>query len=99
MCCLFYSFGCSHGVLVAEAYLGGPLGHGPPLTKKFFFDIEKILENLVGALLCMSTCGQRKFGPPFEILNTPLIGCDLALELIACTNVNLLLQNHKSTHK
>ena len=49
-----------------EAYLGGALGHGPPFgQRKFFFDIEKKLENLVGPLLCMSTNGQRKFGPPF----------------------------------
>ena len=44
-----------------------------PLWPKFLFYIEKNLENLVGHLLCMSTSGQRKFGPPFfEILNTPL---------------------------
>ena len=63
-----WGLGCCKG---SEAYLGGPLGHGPPLDKKFSFYIEKKLENLVGPLLCMSTSGQRKF-PPFEILNTPL---------------------------
>ena len=36
----------------------------PLWPKKFFFDIEKKFENLVGPLLCMSTSGQRKFGPP-----------------------------------
>ena len=45
----------------------------PPLAKKFFFDIVKKLENLVWPPLCVSTSGQRTFGPPlFEILNTPL---------------------------
>ena len=45
----------------------------PLWPKKFFFYIEKRLENLVGPLLCMSTIGQRKILPPFfEILNTPL---------------------------
>ena len=38
----------------------------PSLAKKFFFDIEKKLENLVGPLLCLSNSGQRKFGPPFR---------------------------------
>ena len=51
----------------SEAYLRGALGHGPPFGQtNFFFDIEKKLENLVGPLLCMSTRGQRKFGPPFR---------------------------------
>ena len=49
-----------------EAYLGGPLGHALPLAKKFFFTLKKKLENLVGPLLCKSTSGQRKFGPPFR---------------------------------
>ena len=57
--------------MTPEAYLGGGLGHGP-LGQKIFFYIEKQLENLAGPLLCMSTSGQQKFAPLFEILNTPL---------------------------
>ena len=76
---------------VAEAYLGGPLGHGPPLAKKKFFWHWKKLENLVGPLLCMSTSGQRKFVPPlFEILNTPLRGSQWILVRAGFFSVFLL---------
>ena len=54
--------------LIAEAYLGGHWAMAPlNLAKKYFFYIEKKLENLVGPLgcLCMSTSSQRKFGSPF----------------------------------
>ena len=49
------------------AYSRDALGHGPPLSTIFF-------------PFCVSTSGQRKFGPPFfEILNTPLGTVDYIL--------------------
>ena len=56
-----------HHTLYTVAYLPlGQIGHGPPLAKKFFFFyIVKKLENLVRPPLCVSTSGQRTFGPPF----------------------------------
>ena len=38
-----------------------------------FFTLGKNRKNIAGPPFCMSTSGQRKFGPPlYEILNTPL---------------------------
>ena len=42
-----------------------------PLVKKCFYIVKK-QENLV-CLFCVSISGQRKFAPPYEILNTPLV--------------------------
>ena len=53
-------------------FRGGALGHGPPLAKKFFFDILKKLENLVRPPLVWALVASKNLAPLFEILNTPL---------------------------
>ena len=59
----------------------GAIGPWPPLwPKNFFFDIGKNLENLVWPPFCVSTSGQRTFGPPYEILNTPLVSIPICSE-------------------
>ena len=42
-------------------------------NKQFFFTIGKKIGKLGLAPLCVSTCGQWKFGPLFEILNMSLL--------------------------
>ena len=64
--CMFSVSGLSSGVFRG----GGGIGPWPPFGKKKFHH-RKNLENLV-CPLCVSTSGQRKFAPLFEILNTPL---------------------------
>ena len=59
-------------IFVASGVFRGAIGPWPPFGKKNFFDIGKNLENLVWPSLCVSTSGQRKIDPPYEILNTPL---------------------------
>ena len=56
---------CAYHVCLSEAYLEGPLGHGPLLAKIFFWHWEQI-GKLGWPLLCMSTSGQPKFAPPFQ---------------------------------
>ena len=64
---------------------GGPLGHGPPLwQKKFFVDILKNWKTWFGPPLCVSTralVASENLAPPFEILNTPLPGSYLSIEV------------------
>ena len=64
----------TYTLIISEAYLGG--GHcamAPPLAKKFvIWHTRKIGKLGLAPPLCVSTSGQRKFAPPFEILNTPL---------------------------
>ena len=58
------------------------LGHGALWQKKFFFHLKKNLENIVWPTSLCEHCGQQKFGPLFEILNTLLI----------CHNLNLFFK-------
>ena len=50
------------------------MGHGPPLAKKISFDHrEKLGKPCFWPSLCVSISVHRKFGPLYEILNTPLL--------------------------
>ena len=50
----------------------GLLGHSPPLATNLFFAIGKNKKTWFGPF-CVCTSGRQKFGPLYEILNTPLL--------------------------
>ena len=95
-CLLVYLLG---RVVVSVAYLvfRGPLGHDP-FSKNLFFTIGKSRKTWFGPLCVVHTSGQQKFGPLYNIPNTPLRGIlpnqmGIRLPRIIMAEVKLQMKN------